>query len=462
MVFYQMSISQSIFKAYDIRGIVNQDLNPETVKLIGLAIGSESIAKGERGIVVGRDGRLSGIALMDALKTGLKQSGCHVVDIGMVPTPLVYYSTYTKAATSGVMITGSHNPPEYNGFKIIIAGETLSAERIQTLYYAIKNNSFKSGYGTSTKANIEQDYIERIAADIKLDKPLNIVVDCGNGAAGNIAPKLFERLGAKVAKLFCLVDGNFPNHHPDPSKPENLQDLIKTVVDSGADMGFAFDGDGDRLGLIDNKGNIIWADRQMILYSRDILKRNSGAKIVFDVKCSSLLPKDIREHGGQPIISRTGHSFIKAKIKQTGAALGGEMSGHIFFKERWYGFDDALYAAARLLEILSKTKQSCAEVFADLPDSFNTAEINIHFAKSPQQFEAMDKLLKNIDFPQAKILTIDGVRVDYENGWGLVRPSNTTPCLVLRFEADNQKTLEQIKQKFRIWLQSNNIPTKDF
>ena len=457
-----MDVSPSIFKAYDIRGIVEQDLTPETVKLIGLAIGSESIAQGERGVVVGRDGRLSGPDLIKSLKTGLKQSGCHVVDIGMVPTPLVYFATYTKAATSGVMITGSHNPPEYNGFKIMIAGETLSGDRIQALYQRIQNQDFQSGHGTSTRVDIEDDYIDRVKADVKLSKPLKIVIDCGNGVAGNIAPKLFEQLGAKVTKLFCLVDGNFPNHHPDPSKLHNLEDIIKEVIDTGADMGFAFDGDGDRLGLIDNKGNVIWADRQMILYSRDILDRKPGAKIVFDVKCSSLLPKDIGEHGGKAIMSRTGHSFIKAKLKETGAALGGEMSGHIFFKERWYGFDDALYTGARLLEILSKTDKTCEQVFANLPDSTNTPEINIHFDEQGDQFKAMDKLAKNVSFEGAEITTIDGVRVDYPNGWGLVRPSNTTPCLVLRFEANDKKTLEEIQTKFRIWLENNDISTKDF
>ncbi|CAB5497849.1 Phosphoglucomutase (EC @ Phosphomannomutase (EC [Bathymodiolus thermophilus thioautotrophic gill symbiont] len=454
-----MFISKSIFQAYDIRGIVEQELTPEVVKLIGLAIGSESIAKGERGVVVGRDGRLSGIELMDTLKAGLKQSGCHVVDIGMVPTPLVYYAAHTTAATSGVMITGSHNPPQYNGFKIMIAGETLSGERIQALYQRIQNNDFSTGHGTSTKVDIEQDYIERITHDLTLDKPLHIVVDAGNGIAGNIAPKLYEQLGVKVTKLFCLVDGNFPNHHPDPAKLDNLKDLIEEVKNTNADMGFAFDGDGDRLGLIDNKGTVIWADRQMILYARDILNRNQGAKIVFDVKCSSRLPKDIIEHGGKAIMSRTGHSFIKAKLKETGAALGGEMSGHIFFKERWYGFDDALYAGARLLEILSKTDQTCAQIFADLPDSFNTPEINIPFEQQGQQFDAMDRLSKNIHFPNADITTIDGVRVDYDNGWGLVRPSNTTPCLVLRFEADDEKTLGAIQEKFKVWLANNDIAT---
>ncbi len=457
-----MFISQSIFKAYDIRGIVEDEITLNAAKLIGQAIGSESIAKGERAVVAGRDGRLSGIELMGALKDGIKSTGCHVVDIGMVPTPLVYYSTYTKASTSGVMITGSHNPPEYNGFKIMIAGETLSGERIQKLYKRIQTQNFSTGHGTSTKIDIEQEYIDRVVSDIKLDKPLNIVVDAGNGVVGNIAPKLFEKLGAKVTKLFCLVDGNFPNHHPDPSKLSNLGDIIKEVKNTNADMGLAFDGDGDRLGLIDNKGNVIWADRQMILYARDILSRNQGAKIVFDVKCTSNLPKDITEHGGDAIMSRTGHSFIKAKLKETGALLGGEMSGHIFFKERWYGFDDALYTGARLLEILSKTNKTCAQVFAALPDSINTPEINIHFDKQGHQFDAMKKLVSNINFPGAQITTIDGVRVDYFNGWGLVRPSNTTPCLSLRFEADNEQTLNKIQEKFRIWLNANNISTKNF
>jgi len=455
-----MDISSSIFKAYDIRGIVEKELTPEVVKLIGMAIGSESIAQGERGIVVGRDGRLTGPMLSESLISGLIESGCHVVDIGMVPTPLVYFATYTKGASSGVMVTGSHNPPEYNGFKIMIAGETLAADKIQNLYSRIVNQQFSSGSGSSTSINIDQDYMDTIKSDIVLERELNIVVDCGNGIAGNIAPKLFESLGAKVTKLFCLVDGRFPNHHPDPSNPENLEDLIKEVIDTGADLGLAFDGDGDRLGLVDNNGNVIWADRQMILYSRDVLSRKPGAKIIFDVKCSSLLPKDISEHGGEPIMSRTGHSFIKNKLKETDAELGGEMSGHIFFKDRWYGFDDALYTAARLLEIISKTDKTCAEIFAELPSSVSTPEINIHFDKQGQQYDAMDALYKNVDFPGAEINTLDGVRVDYENCWGLVRASNTTPCLVLRFEGRDKEALNSIKSQFKDWLETNNISTK--
>jgi len=379
----------------------------------------------------------------------------------MVPSPVVYFATHTKAATSGVMITGSHNPAEYNGLKIMIAGETLSAEKIQSLYTRILENDFKTGSGTSTSINIDQDYINTIKSDINLEKELNVVIDCGNGVAGNIAPQLFEALGVKLSKLFCLVDGRFPNHHPDPSKPKNLEDLIQEVIETKADLGLAFDGDGDRLGLIDNKGKIIWADQQMMLYAKDVLTRNKGAKIIFDVKCTSLLPKVISDNGGEPIMSRTGHSFIKKKLKETNAALAGEMSGHIFFKERWYGFDDALYTAARLLEIVSKSNKSCSELFDEFPVNLSTPEININFDKHGQQFEAMDSLSSHIDFPGANINTIDGVRVDYEDCWGLVRPSNTTPCLVLRFEAKDHTALIDIQEKFKKWLESCNISVDD-
>ena len=452
-----MNIPSSIFKAYDIRGIVETELTPEIVKLIGRAVGSESIDKGERGVVVGRDGRLTGPELSEALISGLIESGCHVVNIGMVPSPVVYFATCTKAASSGVMITGSHNPAEYNGLKIMVAGETLSAEKIQSLYTRILENDFKTGSGTSTSINIDQDYIDTIKSDINLEKELNVVIDCGNGVAGNIAPQLFEALGVKLSKLFCLVDGRFPNHHPDLSKPKNLEDLIQEVIETKADLGLAFDGDGDRLGLIDNKGKIVWADQQMMLYAKDVLSRNKGAKIIFDVKCTSLLPKVISDNGGEPIMSRTGHSFIKKKLKETNAALAGEMSGHIFFKERWFGFDDALYTAARLLEIVSKSNKTCSELFDELPVNLSTPEININFDKHGQQFEAMDSLSKNIDFPGANINTIDGVRVDFDDCWGLVRPSNTTPCLVLRFEAKNNAALIGIQEKFNKWLKSSGI-----
>jgi len=454
------AVSKSIFKAYDIRGIVNEDLTIETVVLIGKAIGSESIDRGERGIVVGRDGRTSGPDLMNALVEGIKSTGCHVVKIGMIPTPVLYYATYSKGASSGVMITGSHNPPNYNGFKMMIAGETLSGERILNLYERINNQNFHQGQGTSTTIDIQEDYLNRVTSDVSIKRPLKIVVDCGNGVAGHLAPKLFEALGCEVVKLFCHIDGNFPNHHPDPSKLENLNDLIAEIKAEKADLGLAFDGDGDRLGVIDEKGNVIWADRQMILFSRDVIHRNPGAKVVFDVKCSSLLSKDISNEGGKPILSRTGHSFIKAKIKEEGALLGGEMSGHIFFKERWYGFDDALYAGARLIEILSSRNESCSEIFSELPDSFNTPEINIHFDKQGDQFDAMEKLKNTANFNEGVLTTIDGIRLDYEDCWGLVRPSNTTPCLVLRFEAETEASLKRIIEEFREWLVRTGIDSK--
>ena len=454
------AVSKSIFKAYDIRGIVNEDLTIETVVLIGKAIGSESIERGERGIVVGRDGRTSGPDLMNALVEGIKSTGCHVVKIGMIPTPVLYYATYSKGASSGVMITGSHNPPNYNGFKMMIAGETLSGERILNLYERINNQNFHQGQGTSTTIDIQEDYLNRVTSDVSIKRPLKIVVDCGNGVAGHLAPKLFEALGCEVIKLFCHIDGSFPNHHPDPSKLENLNNLIAEIKAEKADLGLAFDGDGDRLGVIDEKGNVIWADRQMILFSRDVIHRNPGAKIVFDVKCSSLLSKDISNQGGKPILSRTGHSFIKAKIKEESALLGGEMSGHIFFKERWYGFDDALYAGARLLEILSSRNESCSEIFSELPDSFNTPEINIHFDKQGDQFDAMEKLKNTANFNEGVLTTIDGIRLDYEDCWGLVRPSNTTPCLVLRFEAETEASLKRIIEEFREWLVRTGIDSK--
>jgi phosphomannomutase/phosphoglucomutase len=452
-----MNIPASIFKAYDIRGIIDQQLTPELVEKIGQAIGSESIAKGERHIVVARDGRLSGPTFVSALKTGIKKSGAHVIDIGMVPTPILYYATWTKNATTGIMITGSHNPPEYNGFKIIVAGETLSGDRIQDLKHRITNNDFSKGAGSSSQISITDDYLSEITTKIKLKKKIKLVIDCGNGVAGVCASQLYRQMGCDVTELFCTVDGNFPNHHPDPSNPKNLEDIIKCVLDNNADVGFAFDGDGDRLGLIDNKGNIIWADRQMMLYSADILNRNPQGKIVFDVKCTNLLAKEITKNNGKPIMSRTGHSFIKAKIKEEKALLGGEMSGHIFFKERWYGFDDALYTGARLLEILSNQDKTCFEIFDALPNQLNTPEIQIHFDNDGEQFEAVETLKKSVNFPNANLIFIDGIRVEFENSWGLVRASNTTPCLVLRFEATTQKALDKVVEQFKVWFLENNL-----
>ncbi len=450
-------IVQSIFKAYDIRGTVDTELTPESVELIGKALGTYSLRQGEKEFVIGRDGRLSGAWIRDSLIKGIISTGCFVVDIGMVASPMTYFATKTTSANSAVMITGSHNPPEYNGFKIIINSTTISGEQIQELYQLIIAGDFEEGNGLKTNADINENYYNRITSDITLAKPLKVVIDCGNGVASDFAPELYTRLGAELEELYCTIDGNFPNHHPDPSHPKNLEDIIAQVVQTGADIGLAFDGDGDRLGVIDNEGNIIWADRQMMLYAEHILREQRG-KIVFDVKCTAHLPKHITKCGGTPIMSRTGHSFIKKTIYEEQALLGGEMSGHIFFNDRWYGFDDALYTGARLLEILAQTSQTSSELFAALPNSVNTPEINIKFDQQGEQFKVMDTLTSQMSFPNGEVNTIDGVRVDYPYGFGLVRPSNTTPCLVLRFEADTKEHLESIISEFANWLDSHHIP----
>jgi phosphomannomutase/phosphoglucomutase len=439
----------SIFRAYDIRGIVGETLTPAIVTQIGQAIGSEAEARGQQTIVVACDGRLSGPQLKDALIQGLLATGQDVIDIGMVPTPVLYFATYYLKTGSGVMVTGSHNPPNYNGFKIMLGGETLFGEAIQALKTRIDTAAFVSGTGNLSTSDLHHAYLKRITKDVKLARPFKVVVDCGNGVAGVIAPHLMQALGCEVIELYCNVDGHFPNHHPDPSQPENLEALIRTVKVKGADLGLAFDGDGDRLGVVDVNGKIIWPDRQMILYATDILKRNPGAKIIFDVKCTRHLGNVIKKQGGEPIMWKTGHSFIKSKIKETGALLGGEMSGHIFFKERWYGFDDALYAAARLLEILSHESRSPTKIFTSLPDSVNTPELKLELETFGDHYELMDKILETSHFDNADISKIDGIRADFKDGWGLVRPSNTTPCLVIRFEADNQAALERIQELFR-------------
>ncbi len=452
----------SIFRAYDIRGIVPENaadeaqigddaLTPAIAEQIGKAIGSEAAALNQPNIVVARDGRLSGKDLLEGLIKGLKSTGRNVINIGMVPTPVLYFATYHFNAGSGVMLTGSHNPPNYNGLKMMIDGDTLSGDRIQALDRRIKNADFITGVGTRLEtADIAETYIDRIIKDVKLARPFKVVVDCGNGVAGELAPLLIRALGCEVIELFCEIDGNFPNHHPDPSMPENIQDVIKTVQSEGADLGLAFDGDGDRLGVVDAQGRVIWPDRQMILYATDLLKRHPGAEIIYDVKCTRYLETAIEQAGGKPLMWNTGHSFIKAKIKETGALLGGEMSGHIFFKERWYGFDDALYTAARLLEILSKDSRTPDSVFAELPDAVNTPELKLELAEFGQHYQLMDKIRESFNFGETvKVRTIDGIRADFEDAWGLVRPSNTTPCLVIRFEADNQKALERIQENFR-------------
>jgi phosphomannomutase/phosphoglucomutase len=443
-----MTISEDIFRAYDIRGIVETALTPEAVRQIGQAFATAALAQNQHTVVIAHDGRLSSPMLAQALSAGLRAGGCDVVDIGMVPTPVLYYATHQLETGTGIMITGSHNPPQYNGLKMLIAGNTLYGDSISALYQLIVDDRLASGAGGYREVDVMADYIERIVSDIKLDRPLRIAIDCGNGVAGVLATELFTRLGCEVTELFCEVDGTFPNHHPDPTKPENLEDLRKSVAENQLDLGLAFDGDGDRVGVIDDKQKVIWADRQMMLYAEDVLKRKPGALIIFDIKSSTNLARVIQQLGGEPLMWKTGHSFIKAKMKETGAELAGEMSGHIFFKERWYGFDDGLYSAARMLEILSQREASSSAVFAALPDSCNTPELQIQFEEG-EHYKFMESFKRNSDFAGADISTIDGMRVNYAEGWGLVRPSNTTPCLVLRFEANTEAKLEEIQETFR-------------
>ena len=441
----------SIFRAYDIRGVVPQTLTAETAYWIGRAIGAQTLAQDEPNISVGRDGRLSGPELVEQLIQGLADAGCHVSDVGLVPTPALYYAANVLAGKSGVMLTGSHNPSDYNGFKIVIAGDTLANEQIQALHQRLKSNNLTSGQGSITKVEILDRYSAQIVQDIKLARRLKVVVDCGNGAAGVIAPQLIEALNCEVIPLFCEVDGNFPNHHPDPGKPENLVDLIAKVKQTNADLGLAFDGDGDRVGVVTNTGDIVFPDRLLMLFAKDVVARNPDAEIIFDVKCTRRLTPLIKEYGGRPLMWKTGHSLIKKKMKQTGALLAGEMSGHIFFKERWFGFDDGIYSAARLLEILSQEKSTAQELFETFPNDISTPEINIHVTEE-SKFSIIDALHDAQWGDGADLTTIDGVRVDYAKGWGLVRASNTTPVLVLRFEADDEAELQRIKDVFHAQL----------
>ncbi len=443
-----MDISPSIFRAYDIRGVVTDALTPDVVREIGRSFGSECQLRDQKTVVVARDGRLSGPALVGALTEGLLSTGCDVIDIGMVPTPVLYFATHNLHTGTGIMVTGSHNPPDYNGLKMMIGGDTLFGDGITSLYRRLLDGDIKSGQGTYCEKDIGEEYLQRILGDIKLKKKMRVGIDCGNGVAGVMAPRLFRQLGCEVVEFFCDVDGTFPNHHPDPSKPENMRDLIAAVTNQQLDIGLAFDGDGDRVGIIDNCGNLIWPDRQLILFAEDVIGRNPGARIIFDVKCSRLLPRAIGNAGGEAEMWKTGHSFIKARIKETGALLGGEMSGHIFFKERWYGFDDALYAGARLLEILSVRDESAHAIFSAIPDSINTPELNVEFEEG-EHHKFIERFVANATFDGAQLTTIDGVRADYDDGWGLVRASNTTPVLVIRFEADTQAALERIQNVFR-------------
>jgi phosphomannomutase/phosphoglucomutase len=441
-------ITRDIFRAYDIRGIVETALTPDATELIGQAFATEALDQGQTTVVIGRDGRLSSPVLAERLSKGLRAGGCNVIDVGMVPTPVLYFATHVLKTGTGIMVTGSHNPPEYNGLKMLIAGNTLHGEAIQKLYQLIVDGKLSKGDGSYSEKDVKPDYLDTITGDVKLARPLKIAVDCGNGVAGVLAAELFSRLGCEVTELYCDVDGNFPNHHPDPSKPENLDDLKRVLSKNTLDLGLAFDGDGDRVGILDEHSTIIWADRQMMLYAADVLKRKPGAKIIYDIKSTSNLDRYIRDHGGEPIMWKTGHSFIKAKMKETGAELAGEMSGHIFFKERWFGFDDGLYSAARMLEIVSQHDGSASSLFNDLPDSVNTPELQVNFAEG-EHYRFMDRFIREASFEGADTVTIDGIRVNYPNGWGLVRPSNTTPCLVLRFEANDEQTLNDIQNTFR-------------
>ena len=441
-------VPSSIFRAYDIRGIVGQTLTTDTAYWIGRAVGSESIANGEPSVVVGRDGRLSGPDMAQALIQGLLDCGCSVTDLGMVPTPVLYFATHVLEARSGVMVTGSHNPPDYNGFKIVIAGETLANERITALHTRIVNDDLSHGVGMLENVEMLDTYLEHIRNDIALAKPLRVVVDCGNGVGGVIGPRLLEALGCTVIPLYCEVDGTFPNHHPDPGKPENLVDLIARVKSEQADIGIAFDGDADRLGVVTNSGDIIYPDRLMMLFAKDVVSRNPGADVIFDVKCTRRLSALISGYGGRPIMWKTGHSLIKAKMKETGALLAGEMSGHIFFKERWFGFDDGIYSAARLLEIISLDSRNVDQVFSAFPVSHSTPEITVEVTDE-NKFAIIERLQREAKWGDASITTLDGVRADYPKGWGLVRASNTTPMLVLRFEGDSPEDLAQIQAVFR-------------
>ena len=444
------AISLSIFRSYDIRGIVGDTLTPEAVYQIGRAFGAEAAARNQQTVIVARDGRVSSVTLRGALVEGLRDSGRDVLDIGLTPTPVLYFATHYLATRTGVMITGSHNPAQYNGLKMVLDGETLSGDAIQAIRERIEAQDFITGSGNLQEIEIVPDYIRRISEDIpvSLGEALKVVVDCGNGVSGIVAPHILRAIGHDVIELYCEVDGDFPNHHPDPSQPENLQDLIAIVRHEQADLGLAFDGDGDRLGVVDREGNILWPDRQLMLFAQDVLSRNPGAKIVYDVKCSRLLADVVRAAGGIPIMSKSGHSLIKQKMQETGALLAGEMSGHIFFKERWYGFDDALYSAARLLEILVDANEPPEQVFARLPYAASTPELRLDM---PEERHAsfMQQVREALDFPDGELTEIDGIRVDFPNSWGLVRPSNTTPCLVLRFEGDDDAALEAVKERFR-------------
>ena len=445
-----MQVSPSLFKAYDIRGVVDTALTPEAVRVIGAAFGSEAVERNVAAVCVGRDGRLSGPALRDALVAGIASTGTGVIDVGMVPTPVLYFSTVHLGTGSGIEITGSHNPPEYNGLKLMLAGTTLHGESIQSLRTRIEQGALVRGSspGEVRTADVLPAYLDRIRTGIRLARPMKIAIDCGNGVAGPTAAALYRVLGCDVVELFTEIDGTFPNHHPDPAHLENLADLMRALRDTDAEIGLAFDGDGDRLGVVTKEGQVIFADRQIMLFARDILAAHPGGEIIFDVKCTRRLAPWIREHGGRPTMWRTGHSLIKAKLKETGAPFAGEMSGHLFFNDRWPGFDDGLYAGARLLEIVSRSRDPSAVLNA-LPTAVSTPELHLHTAEG-ENFALVERLKTDATFPGAEqLITIDGVRAEWPDGFGLARPSNTTPVVVLRFEGDTPEALSRIQSSFR-------------
>ncbi|MGS1003009.1 phosphomannomutase/phosphoglucomutase [Burkholderia glumae] len=449
-------ISQSIFKAYDIRGVIGKTLDAETARSIGRAFGSEVRAQGGDAVVVARDGRLSGPELIGALADGLRAAGVDVVDVGMVPTPVGYFAASVplplaageRRVDSCIVVTGSHNPPDYNGFKMVLRGAAIYGKQIQALYRRIVAGDFAEGSGSYERHDVAEAYLQRIVGDIKLARPIKIVVDTGNGVAGELAPRLFKALGCELVELFTEIDGHFPNHHPDPAHPENLQDVIRALKQTDAEIGFAFDGDGDRLGVVTKDGQIIYPDRQMMLFAEEVLSRNPGAQIIYDVKCTRNLAQWIRDKGGEPLMWKTGHSLVKAKLRETGAPLAGEMSGHVFFKDRWYGFDDGLYTGARLLEILARVADPSA-LLNGLPNAESTPELQLKLEEG-ENVALIEALRANAKFDGAdEVVTIDGLRVEYPDGFGLARSSNTTPVVVLRFEANTAEALARIQDDFR-------------
>lgn len=456
MTFYecQSNCDPQLFRAYDIRGMVDNSFTPDTVYTIARAIGAEALARAQQRVVIARDGRLSGPALLKALAAGLLDAGVDVIDLGMVPTPVLYYATHFLKTHSGVMLTGSHNPANYNGLKMVLGGQTLAESAVQALRDRILQGNLCSGQGAYIEdSSTVAAYQNEVVSQCHMDTPLHVVMDCGNGVTGAFAPALFRALGAKVTELYTEVDGHFPNHHPDPTRPENVKELIDVVRELKADVGFGFDGDGDRLGVVTNEGEIIWADRQMMWFASDILTRHPGAPIIYDVKCTQHLSQVIQAQGGKPLMWKTGHSLIKLKMKEMGAPFAGEMSGHLFFKDGWYGFDDAMYTGARLLKLLSQSDESLAQIFSQFPNSVNTPELMLSVPED-RKFTLVDELADHAQFPDAEVVTIDGLRVHFDHGWGLVRASNTTPCLVFRFEGDTEDGLRQIQERFRSLIRS--------